>query len=125
MLGYWNDPAASRAAIDDARWMHTGDLATMDADGLRQDRRAHQGHDHPRRREHLPARDRGVPVHAPDVSDVQVIGVPCETYGEQVMAWVKLKEGRTAPARTSPPSAAARSRPSRSRATGSSPTPSR
>ena len=62
MLGYWNNPEATSQAIDAARWMHTGDLATMDDAGLRQYRRAHQGHDHSRRREHLSARDRRVPV---------------------------------------------------------------
>ena len=59
MRGYWDDEAATRAAIDAAGWMHSGDLAMMDAERLRPHRRPAQGHDHPRRREHLPARDRG------------------------------------------------------------------
>jgi fatty-acyl-CoA synthase len=94
MLGYWNDPAATRASIDEARWMHTGDLATMDADGYVKivgrikDMIIRGGENiYPREIEEF------LYTH-PDVSDVQVIGVPCETYGEQVMAWVKLKEGR-------------------------------
>ena len=65
MLGYWNDPDETAEAIDADGWMHTGDLATMDDDGYVQHRRADQGHDHPRRREHLSPRDRGVPLHAP------------------------------------------------------------
>ena len=95
MLGYWNDPAATRAAIDEARWMHTGDLATMDAEGYVKivgrikDMIIRGGENiYPREIEEF------LYTH-PDVSDVQVIGVPCETYGEQVMAWIKLKEGRT------------------------------
>ena len=95
MLGYWNDPAATRASIDEARWMHTGDLATMDADGYVKivgrikDMIIRGGENiYPREIEEF------LYTH-PDISDVQVIGVPCETYGEQVMAWVKLKEGRT------------------------------
>ena len=61
---------------------------------LRQHRRPDQGHDHPRRREHLPARDRGVPATAcPRSATSQVIGVPSERYGEEVMAWVKLRDG--------------------------------
>ena len=94
MLGYWNDPAATRASVDEARWMHTGDLATMDADGYVKivgrikDMIIRGGENiYPREIEEF------LYTH-PDVSDVQVIGVPCETYGEQVMAWVKLKEGR-------------------------------
>jgi len=94
MLGYWNDPAATRASIDEARWMHTGDLATMDADGYVKivgrikDMIIRGGENiYPREIEEF------LYTH-PDISDVQVIGVPCETYGEQVMAWVKLKEGR-------------------------------
>ena len=65
MLGYWDEPEKTAEAIDAARWMHTGDLAVMDDGRLRQHRRADQGHGHPRRREHLPARDRGVPVRPP------------------------------------------------------------
>jgi acyl-CoA synthetase (AMP-forming)/AMP-acid ligase II len=62
MLGYWNDDEKTREAIDPARWMHTGDLATIDPEGLLQYRRADQGHGDPRRRERLSARDRGVPL---------------------------------------------------------------
>jgi fatty-acyl-CoA synthase len=94
MLGYWNDAAATRASIDEARWMHTGDLATMDADGYVKivgrikDMIIRGGENiYPREIEEF------LYTH-PDISDVQVIGVPCATYGEQVMAWVKLKEGR-------------------------------
>ena len=65
MLGYWNNDAATRAAIDAARWMHTGDLATMDEDGYVNIVGPHQGHDHSRRGEHLPARGRGISLHAP------------------------------------------------------------
>ena len=57
---------ATASAIDAARWMHTGDLAVMRDDGYVNITGRHQGHDHPRRREHLPARDRGVPLHAPE-----------------------------------------------------------
>ncbi len=65
MLGYWDEPEKTAEAIDAAGWMHTGDLAEMDEAGLRQHRRADQGHGHPRRRERLPARGRGVPLHPP------------------------------------------------------------
>jgi acyl-CoA synthetase (AMP-forming)/AMP-acid ligase II len=60
MHGYWGDDAKTREAIDADGWMHTGDLATMDDEGYCQHRRPHQGHGDPRRREHLPARDRRV-----------------------------------------------------------------
>ncbi len=91
MLGYWNDDAATRAAIDPARWMHTGDLATMDADGYVnivgriKDMIIRGGENvYPRELEEY------LYTH-PAVSDVQVIGVPSVKYGEEVMAWVKLK----------------------------------
>jgi fatty-acyl-CoA synthase len=95
MLGYWNDPSATRAAIDEARWMHTGDLATLDDEGYLKivgrikDMIIRGGENvYPREVEEFLYKH-------PDVSDVQVIGVPSEKYGEEVMAWVKLKEGRT------------------------------
>ena len=93
MLGYWNNAAATSEAIDAARWMHTGDLATMDADGYVnivgriKDMIIRGGENiYPREIEEF------IYAH-PDVSDVQVIGVPSEKYGEEVMAWVRLRDG--------------------------------
>jgi fatty-acyl-CoA synthase len=93
MLGYWNNPDATQQAIDSARWMHTGDLATMDQEGYVnivgriKDMIIRGGENiYPREIEEF------LYTH-PDVSDVQVIGVPSERYGEEVMAWVKLREG--------------------------------
>jgi fatty-acyl-CoA synthase len=95
MLGYWNNQDATAAAIDTARWMHTGDLATLDDDdyvnivGRIKDMIIRGGENiYPREVEEF------LYAH-PDISDVQVIGVPSERYGEEVMAWVKLKEGAT------------------------------
>jgi fatty-acyl-CoA synthase len=93
MLGYWSNPEATSVAIDGARWMHTGDLATMDGDGYvnivgRIKDMIIRGGDniYPREIEEF------LYGHA-DISDVQVIGVPSERYGEEVMAWVKPREG--------------------------------
>ncbi len=93
MLGYWNNEEATRLAIDRARWMHTGDLATMDADGYVnivgriKDMIIRGGENiYPREVEEF------LYTH-PDIVDVQVIGIPSEKYGEEVMAWVKLREG--------------------------------
>ncbi len=95
MLGYWNNEEATRQAIDPARWMHTGDLATMDAEGYVnivgriKDMIIRGGENvYPREVEEF------LYSH-PDIADVQVIGVPSERYGEEVMAWVKLREGAT------------------------------
>ncbi|HVB65670.1 MAG TPA: AMP-binding protein [Nitrolancea sp.] len=95
MLGYWNNAAATGEAIDAARWMHTGDLATMDDDGYVnivgriKDMIIRGGENvYPREIEEFLYRH-------PDISDVQVIGVPSERYGEEVMAWVRLREGAT------------------------------
>jgi fatty-acyl-CoA synthase len=95
MLGYWNNEEATRLAIDSARWMHTGDLATMDEEGYVnivgriKDMIIRGGENiYPREVEEF------LYGH-PDVSDVQVIGVPSEKYGEEVMAWVKPREGAT------------------------------
>ncbi|MDQ6670330.1 MAG: AMP-binding protein, partial [Chloroflexota bacterium] len=93
MLGYWNNPDASLQAIDPARWMHTGDLATMDEQdyvnivGRIKDMIIRGGENiYPREIEEF------LYSH-PGVSDVQVIGVPSQRYGEEVMAWVKPREG--------------------------------
>jgi fatty-acyl-CoA synthase len=93
MLGYWNDPDQTAEVIDRARWMHTGDLATMDAEGYinivgrSKDVIIRGGENvYPREVEEF------LYSH-PDVVDVQVIGVPDAHYGEEVMAWVKLRAG--------------------------------
>ena len=91
MLGYWNDATATAAAIDAGRWMHTGDLASMDDDGYVsivgriKDMIIRGGENvYPREIEEF------LYTH-PDVADAQVIGVPSARYGEEVMAWVKPK----------------------------------
>lgn len=96
MLGYWNDEERTREAIDAGRWMHTGDLAVMDEEGYVnivgriKDMLIRGGENiYPREIEEF------LYSH-PKISDVQVIGVPDKKYGEEVMAWVKLKEGETA-----------------------------
>ncbi len=98
MLGYWNDDERTRATIDAARWMHTGDLATMDEEGYLsivgriKDMVIRGGENvYPREIEEF------LYGH-PKISDVQVIGVPDRKYGEEIMAWVKLKEGEGATA---------------------------
>ena len=96
MLGYWENPEATHRAIDNARWMHTGDLATMDAQGYvnivgrLKDMVIRGGENvYPREIEEF------LYTH-PAVADVQVIGVPDAKYGEELMAWVKLKDGQNA-----------------------------
>ena len=96
MLGYWNNDDATRRSIDAARWMHTGDLAVMDADGYVnivgriKDMIIRGGENvYPREVEEF------LYTH-PKIADVQVIGVPDERYGEEIMAWVKLRDGETA-----------------------------
>ena len=93
MLGYWNDETATAAAIDRGRWMHTGDLATMDDDGYLKivgrikDMIIRGGENvYPREIEEF------LYTH-PNVADAQVIGVPSVRYGEEVMAWIKPKPG--------------------------------
>ncbi|MFF1612191.1 AMP-binding protein [Amycolatopsis sp. NPDC058278] len=93
MLGYWEQPDKTSEAIDAARWMHTGDLAVMDADGYVnitgriKDMVIRGGENlYPREIEEF------LYTH-PDVLDAQVIGVPDEKYGEELMAWVRMREG--------------------------------
>jgi fatty-acyl-CoA synthase len=93
MLGYWDDERATREAIDGDGRMPTGDLATMDDEGYVKivgrikDMVIRGGENiYPREIEEFL-------VAIPDVSDAYVIGVPSARYGEEVMAWVKLREG--------------------------------
>ena len=93
MIGYWNDPDKTAAAIDAEGWMHTGDLAVIDNDGYVnivgriKDMIIRGGENvYPREIEEF------LYSH-PDIVDVQVIGVPDDRYGEEVMAWVRLRHG--------------------------------
>jgi fatty-acyl-CoA synthase len=93
MLGYWEEPDKTAAAIDPAGWMHTGDLATMDDDGYvkivgrSKDMIIRGGENvYPREIEEF------LYSH-PDVSDVQVVGVPDARFGEEVAAFIIAREG--------------------------------
>ena len=93
MLGYWNDEARTAEAIDADGWMHTGDLAVMDDEGYVnivgriKDMIIRGGENvYPREVEEF------LYSH-PDVVEVQVIGVPDARYGEEIMAWVQLRDG--------------------------------
>ena len=93
MLGYWDDEDATRQAIDAAGWMHTGDLATVDEEGYVKivgrikDMIIRGGENiYPRELEEYL-------LTVPGVSEAYVIGVPSERYGEEVMAWVKVRDG--------------------------------
>ena len=95
MLKYWNSPEATQQVIDEQRWMHSGDLAMMDEDGYI----------------HISGRIKDLIIRGGEnispkeiedflytykgVMDAQVIGVPSKKYGEEVMAWIKPKEGVT------------------------------
>ena len=95
MLKYWNSPQATQQVIDEQRWMHSGELAMMDEDGYI----------------HISGRIKDLIIRGGEnispkeiedflytykgVMDAQVIGVPSKKYGEEVMAWIKPKEGVT------------------------------
>jgi fatty-acyl-CoA synthase len=93
MIGYWNDPERTDEAIDAEGWMHTGDLAVLDAEGYcnivgrSKDMIIRGGENvYPREIEEFLFRH-------PKVADVAVVGVPHERFGEEVCAWIKLKAG--------------------------------
>jgi fatty-acyl-CoA synthase len=96
MLGYWEQPDKTAEAIDSAGWMHTGDLGEMDDDGYVnitgriKDMVIRGGENiYPREIEEF------LLTH-PDILDAQVIGVPDQKYGEELMAWVRMKPGAEA-----------------------------
>jgi fatty-acyl-CoA synthase len=93
MLGYWEQPDVTASSVDPAGWMHTGDLAVMDADGYLsitgriKDMVIRGGENvYPREIEEFLYTN-------PDILDAQVIGVPDPVYGEELMAWVRLRPG--------------------------------
>ena len=95
MRGYWDDPERTAEAIDAARWMHTGDLATLDEEGYCnivgriKDMVIRGGENvYPREIEEFLYRH-------PQIQDVQVIGVPDKRFGEELCAWVMLRQGAT------------------------------
>ncbi|MFC4374816.1 AMP-binding protein [Nocardia halotolerans] len=92
MLGYWDQPDKTAEAIDAARWMHTGDIGVMDEHGYLsvtgriKDMVIRGGENiYPREIEEF------LYTH-PDIVDAQVIGVPDEKYGEELMVWLRLRE---------------------------------
>ncbi|MFE3290809.1 AMP-binding protein [Rhodococcus sp. NPDC059234] len=93
MLGYWNNAEKTAEAIDAARWMHTGDIGVMDADGYVaitgriKDMVIRGGENvYPREIEEF------LYTH-PDILDAQVVGVPDAKYGEELMVWIRMREG--------------------------------
>jgi fatty-acyl-CoA synthase len=98
MLGYWDEPERTREAVDEARWMHTGDLAVMREDGYVavvgriKDMIIRGGENvYPREIEEF--------LHThPKISDVQVVGVPDERYGEEILACVIPRDPADPPA---------------------------
>jgi fatty-acyl-CoA synthase len=98
MIGYWNDSEKTAEAVDAEGWMHTGDLATIDEEGYCnivgriKDLVIRGGENiYPREVEEFLFRH-------PKVEDVTVVGVPCPKYGEQLVAWIRLRSGETAEA---------------------------
>jgi fatty-acyl-CoA synthase len=96
MIGYWKDPEATNLAVDADGWMHTGDLAVMDEEayvsivGRIKDMIIRGGENiYPREVEEFLYR-------LPEIAQVEVIGVPSERYGEELMAWVQLRDGAAA-----------------------------
>ena len=87
MKGYWQRPDATEECMRGG-WFHTGDMAQGRRGRLLLHRRPQEGHDHPRRLQRLPARDRGGPLRAPGGRRGAVVGVPDDKLGEEVGAAV-------------------------------------
>jgi fatty-acyl-CoA synthase len=93
MLGYWNDEAKTKEAIDAEGWMHTGDLGTFDAEGYgnvvgRSKDMAIRGGENI-----YPAEIENVLYQHPAVADAQVFGVPDDRFGEELCTWIRVKPG--------------------------------
>lgn len=98
MIGYYNLPAKTKEAVDESGWLHTGDLALREPNGYYRitgrirDMIIRGGENI------FPREVEEVLYRHPSVEDVQVIGVPDRKFGEEVMAWVRLRAGQTASA---------------------------
>lgn len=97
MAGYWNDEAKTAEVLDAEGWMHTGDIAVMDEQGYVaitgriKDMVIRGGENiYPREIEEFL-------YQHPDVVDAQVVGVPDERYGEELMAWLRIRDGAETP----------------------------
>jgi fatty-acyl-CoA synthase len=95
MIGYWGDADSTARAIDAGGWMHTGDLATMDADGYgrivgRIKEMVIRGGENI-----FPREIEAFLLSHPDVADAQVFGVPDAKFGEELCAWVMARPGQT------------------------------
>jgi len=93
MLGYWNDTEKTSEAIDADGWMHTGDLGTFDAEGYgnvvgRSKDMAIRGGENI-----YPVEIENILYQHPTVADAQVFGIPDERFGEELCAWIRLKQG--------------------------------
>ena len=95
MQGYWNDPDKTVETIDADGWLHSGDIGIMDAEGYTQvvgrikDMIIRGGENiYPREIEEF------LYTH-PEIKEVAVFGIPSDTYGEQVCAWIQVQEGAT------------------------------
>jgi fatty-acyl-CoA synthase len=93
MLGYWGDDEKTRDAIDAEGWMHTGDIGTLDAEGYgnvvgRSKDMAIRGGENI-----YPVEIENVLYQHPAVADAQIFGVPDDYYGEELCAWIRLKQG--------------------------------
>nr|WP_315026801.1 AMP-binding protein [uncultured Chryseobacterium sp.] len=95
MLKYWNDPENTKKVIDDSRWIHTGDMAVMDKDGYItisgriKDLIIRGG-------ENISPKEIEDFLYTyTNILDVQIIGVPSEKFGEEIMAWIKVRKGFT------------------------------
>ena len=92
MKDYFDNPEATRSAIDPEGWLHTGDLGSLDEHGYCRSRAA-QGHDHPRRREYLPREIEDVLYTHPAVMGVSIVGIPERDWGEVPVGFVQIKPG--------------------------------
>jgi fatty-acyl-CoA synthase len=95
MLKYWDNPEATNQVLDNARWMHTGDLAMMDEEGYIHISGRIKDLIIERWRKYFAKKSKISYINIQNVLDAQVIGVRSEKFGEEVMAWIKVRDGKS------------------------------